>query len=167
MAHLTQWMRSLLRLGTGLSFLVLIIAVTVQVVGRGFIGSSPVWTEELTRFALLYLAGFGTGLALWSGDLVNVDLLSEGLPGRWPWILRLASAVLVLGFCLLLLMPAWRYTAIGAMQTSPAMGMPMNWAHGSVLLLLAMLGLAALLRVIGMIAGTTDGRPDNLLGDIE
>lgn len=167
MAHLIHWMRSLLRLGTGLSFLVLIVAVTVQVVGRSFIGSSPVWTEELTRFSLLYLAGFGTALALWSGDLVNVDLLSEGLPGRWPWLLRLISALLVLVFCALLLMPAWRYTAIGAMQTSPAMGMPMNWAHGSVLLLLAMLGIAALLRVVGMLTGVTDGRPENLLGEIE
>ena len=64
-------------------------------------------------------------------------------------------------------MPAWRYTAIGAMQTSPAMGMPMNWAHGSVLLLLAMLGIAALLRVVGMLTGVTDGRPENLLGEIE
>ncbi|AUH34024.1 TRAP transporter small permease [Paracoccus tegillarcae] len=167
MAHLIDWMRSLLRLGTGVSFLVLIAAVTVQVIGRSFIGSSPVWTEELTRFALLYLAGFGTALALWSGDLVNVDLVSEGLPGRWSWLMRFASAVLVLIFCALLIMPAWRYTAIGAMQTSPAMGLRMNWAHGSVLLLLAMLGIAALLRVIGMMTGTTDGRPENLLGDVE
>ena len=61
MSGLTQAMRVVLRLGVGISFLILIGAVTVQVVGRSFVGSSPVWTEELTRFALLYLAGFGTG----------------------------------------------------------------------------------------------------------
>lgn len=166
MTALIRGMRVLLRLGTGLSFLVLIVAVTVQVVARTLAGS-PVWTEELTRFALLYLAGFGTGLALFSGDLVNVDLVSEGLPGRWPWVLRLVSAVLVLVFAALLIWPALRFTQIGAMQTSPAMALPMNYVHASVLLLLAMLGLAAALRIIGMLTGTVDGRPDNLVGEIE
>lgn len=167
MNAIMQAFRLFLRVGTGLSFLVLIGAVTVQVVGRSFIGSSPVWTEELTRFALLYLAGFGTGMALFTGDLVNVDLVSEALPGRLPWWLRLISAVMVLGFCLPLLMPAWRFTQIGAIQTSPAMGVPMNFVHGSVFLLLAMLALAALLRVIGMLTGTTDGKPEHLVGESE
>lgn len=167
MTVMIRWMRALLRLGTGISFMVLIAAVTVQVIGRGFVGASPVWTEELTRFALLYLAGFGTGLALLTGDLVNVDLVSEGLPGRWPWLLRLVSAGLVLGFCALIIAPAWQFTRIGAMQTSPAMGLPMNYAHGSVLLLVAVLALAGLLRVTGMLTGATDGRPENLVGEIE
>ncbi|MDP5308695.1 TRAP transporter small permease [Paracoccus spongiarum] len=158
-------LRAFLRAGTGIAFAVLIGAVTIQVVGRSFVGSSPVWTEELTRFALLYLAGFGTGLALLSGDLVNVDLVSEGMPGAWPWRLRLLSAALVLGFCALLIGAAWRFTAIGAMQTSPAMAVPMNYVHGSVLLLLAMLALAALARLIAMLTGASDGRPENLLGE--
>lgn len=167
MTAIIQWMRRLLRIGTGLSFLILIIAVTVQVVGRSFVDSSPVWTEELTRFALLYLAGFGTALALFTGDLVNVDLVSEGLPGRWPWRLRLISAALVLIFCVVLIGPAWKFTSIGAMQTSPAMALPMNYVHGSVLLLLAMLALAALMRIIGMLTGATEGKPENLFGEIE
>ena len=45
----------------GIAFLVLIVAVLVQVTGR-LSGSSPVWSEELTRFALLYLAAIGAGL---------------------------------------------------------------------------------------------------------
>ncbi|AUH66567.1 TRAP transporter small permease [Paracoccus zhejiangensis] len=167
MAQMIRWMRAFLRLGTGISFLVLIVAVTVQVVSRSFVGGSPVWTEELTRFALLYLAGFGTGMALFTGDLVNVDLFSEGLPGRGPWVLRLVSAALVLVFCVLTIGPALRFTQIGAMQTSPAMGLRMDWVHGSVLLLLTMLALAAALRIIGMVTGATDGRPENLIGEIE
>lgn len=167
MAILNHWVRIFLRLGTGASFLVLIAAVLIQVVGRSFVGSSPVWTEELTRFALLYLAGFGTGLALFTGDLVNVDLISESLPGRLPWLLRLISALLVLGLCALVIEPAWRFTKIGAMQTSPAMGMPMIYAHGSVLLLLVMLALAGLLRCVSMLSGASDGRPENLMGESE
>ncbi|MCT4684507.1 MAG: TRAP transporter small permease subunit [Roseicyclus sp.] len=66
----------LARLGTGLAFAVLIAAVLIQVVGRT-VGRSPVWSEELTRYALLYLVAFGAGLAFRSGDLVNADVISE------------------------------------------------------------------------------------------
>lgn len=166
MNRLSQHIRTLLRIGTGISFLVLIIAVAIQVSARNF-GTSPVWTEELARYALLYLAGFGTGLALLTGDLVNVDLVSESLPGRFPWLLRLISALLVLPFCLLLVLPAWKFTSIGAMQTSPAMGVPMNYVHGSILLLLVVLAFAALARCIEMLTGASDGRPENLSGEIE
>ena len=58
---------------TGIAFAVLIASVTVQVIGR-LAGASPVWTEELTRVALLYLAAFGAGLGIASGDLVDVDV---------------------------------------------------------------------------------------------
>ena len=81
--------------------------------------------------------------------------------------MRLLSAALVLAFCALLIGPAWRFTRIGAMQTSPALALPMNYVHGSVLVLLAMLGLAALLRLVGMVTGASDGRPENPLGGIE
>ena len=48
--RLAQW-------GTGISFAVLIGAVLVQVSGR-LTGFSPVWTEELTRYALLFSVAF-------------------------------------------------------------------------------------------------------------
>ena len=112
----------ILRWATGLSFAVLMVAVLVQVFMRTFSsGGSPVWTEEVTRYALLYVAGFGAGASLWTGAMVNVDLLSEHLPGHWPWRLRLLSALAVLFFAVILIEPAWRFTKIGMMQTSPSM----------------------------------------------
>ena len=146
------------RIATGIAFAVLSAAVLIQVLGRLF-GSSPVWTEELTRFALLYLAAFGAGLSYRTGDLVNVDLVCEAMPGRWPWMLRLVSAVATAALCAALIWPAWRYTAIGAMQTSPALGWRMNLVHASMLVLLVSLLVFALLRVIRMAKGTSDGTP--------
>ncbi|HEU0222893.1 MAG TPA: TRAP transporter small permease subunit, partial [Paracoccaceae bacterium] len=124
------------RVAIGLAFLVLSAAVLIQVLGRSVLSASPVWTEELTRFALLYLAAIGAGLSYRTGDLVNVDLVCEALPGRLPWLLRLVSAVATAGLCALLLVPAWTYTRIGAMQTSPALGWRMDFVHASMLVLL-------------------------------
>jgi len=149
----------LARAGAGLAFLVLICAVLIQVVGRTM-GNSPVWTEELTRYALLYLVAFGGGLALRTGDMVNVDVFCESLPGRGSWMLRMVSALMTFGLTVYLLAPAWKYVSIGRMQTSPALGLRMTYVHFTVWLLLAVLALAALIRIVGMITGGDDGMPE-------
>ncbi|ANB35223.1 TRAP transporter small permease [Rhodovulum sulfidophilum] len=150
---------ALARIGAGLSFAVLIGAVLLQVIGRS-LGNSPVWTEELTRFALLFLIAFGAGLSLRSGDMVNVDIVCEALPGRWPWRLRLLSALATGGMALYLLPHAWRFVSIGRMQSSPALGLKMSYVHVTVFLMLALLVLFAALRVLGMLTGTEDGTPE-------
>lgn len=153
-----QFVIFLARMGAGLAFALLIASVLIQVVGR-LTGNAPVWTEELTRFALLYLIAFGAGLAFRSGDLVNVDVICESLPGRLPRFLRLVSAMATAGLALYLLAPAWRYVSIGAMQTSPALGLRMDFVHLTVWLMLAGLALFGVLRILGMLAGAEDGKP--------
>jgi TRAP-type C4-dicarboxylate transport system permease small subunit len=149
----------LMRFAAGLAFAVLCGAVIVQVVGRSFVGASPIWTEELTRFALLWLAACGAGLSLRTGDLVNVDLVVEALPDPLPWAFRLLAALATLGFALVLLGPAWRFVSIGVRQTSPAMGLRMDWVHLSVWVMLAGLAVFAALRVAAMLTGASDGLP--------
>lgn len=163
---MTKWLERVSRAAAGLSFCVLGIAVLVQVLGRSVFSDSPVWTEELTRFSLLYLAAFGAGLAYKTGDMVNVDLVYNALPGRLPDILRLVSALVTAALCFALIGPAWTYTSIGALQTSPALGWPMDFIHASILVLLAGLGVFSLLRALAMIGGAWDdndiesGEPD-------
>lgn len=144
--------------GTGLSFALLIAAVLLQVVGR-LTGLAPVWTEELTRYALLFMVAFGAGLAFRSGDLVNVDVVCEALPGQAPWVLRLIAAIATAGLAIYLLPHAWRYVSIGKMQTSPALGVRMDVIHLTVWLMLALLAIFAALRVLGMLTRAEDGTP--------
>ena len=147
------------------TFIVLIMVVVIQVVGRAGVFDSPVWTEELSRFALLYLAALGVGLSVVSGDLVNVDIVCEALPYRLPWILRFVSAAISLVLSVGLVIPAWKYTIIGRLQTSPALGLRMDSVHITVLVLLLSLAFFSLLRVLNMVYGISDGRsiqPDKL-----
>ena len=161
MSRLVGLFVALSRVAVGLAFAVLMAAVMVQVLGRSVFNDSPVWTEELTRFALLYLAAFGVGLSFRSGDLVNVDIVCDMLPGAWSWRLRLFSAVVTAALCAALIGPAWKYTSIGAMQTSPALGWRMDYIHASVLVLLASLMLFAATRVVMMLLGRSDGAPED------
>lgn len=151
------------KIAIAIAFMVLIAAVMIQVIGRSVIGNSPVWTEELTRFSLLFLAAFGAGLSYRSGALVNVDTVCESLPGRWPFILRLFSAIATALLCIMLLAPAWRFASIGALQTSPALGWRMDFIMISIFILLASLAFFAIIRIIEMFAESSDGLP--LKGD--
>lgn len=145
----------------GISFAVLIGAVLVQVVGR-LTSNSPIWTEELTRFALLYVAAIGAGLSFRTGDLVNVDAFCEAVPDPWPKRLRLVSATLTAIMCALLIYPAWQYVKIGQLQTSPAMELPMHFVHFAVLALIVILFLFSALRVISIAFLGQEGRPVGL-----
>lgn len=137
--RLDNWFIHIVRLGVGLSFSVLILSVATQVLGRLY-GSAPVWTEELTRYALLYTIAFGSGLAWRSGDLVNVNMVCDSLPGNLPKVFRLISALLTFALCVYLLPFAWKYVSIGGLQTSPALGLRMDFVHFTIWLTL--LGLA-------------------------
>ncbi len=145
------------KVGVAVSFAVMIAAVLIQVVGRTA-GSSPVWTEELTRFALLFMVAFGVGLSLRTGDLVNVDVVCESLPAPLPTVLRFVGAVIILGFTALILPEAWKFFSIGSFQKSPAMGLRMDVMHGTILIFLGSLFVFALVRIVEMFAGT-DQRP--------
>jgi TRAP-type C4-dicarboxylate transport system permease small subunit len=146
------------RIALGAVFAILIATVALQVFTRTFSASSPIWTEELSRFALLYMAAFGVGLSYRSGDLVNVDILQEAVSERKSWWMRFVSAIATAGLALFMIAPAWRFTTIGAMQTSPSLRWSMDLIHASVLVLAIILFVFALLRVVGMVAGIEDGR---------
>lgn len=146
------------KFGLFLSFTVMLGSVMIQVVGR-LNGSSPVWTEELTRYGLLFTISFGAGLAFRTGDLVAVDILTESLPVRFARLLRLFGAISTAALCFYLLPHAWKYVSIGKMQTSPALGVRMNLIHLSIWITLICLGVFASLRVLDIIILKTSGRP--------
>lgn len=131
---------------TFLAFLVLIGAVALQVTARLSLPNSPAWTEELSRFALLFLVAFGCGLGWRSGELVNVDVLLAALGERGRLILELVILAITVAFALLLLRPTWNFVRIGAVQTSPALGWSMYWIHLTVLLAPISLAVFALER---------------------
>ena len=117
------------RLLTGLALLTLIGSVLIQVISRSFLPFSPVWTEELSRFALLFMIAFGCGLGWRSGELVNVDILTSALPPRGRRLIEAAMLVVTIAFLLVLLPAALRFMQIGAFQTSPALGVRMQWIY--------------------------------------
>lgn len=141
------------RCGTLVAFLVLAYAVVAQILGRTVLPYAPAFTEELTRFALLWMVACAAGLSLRSGDLVSVDILTAALPRRARRVLLLVSCAIIVGLCGALLQPSLFFASIGARQTSSAMGWPMTWFNASILVLLATLMIFAVFRALAILAG--------------
>ncbi len=152
MRFLSSIFTGLTRLATGLSFGLLAAAVLIQVFTRTFLPQSPVWTEELSRFALMFLVAFGVGLAIRSGDLVNVDLFLNVMPATVRRILETIAYTLTAALGMVIFMPALDFMAIGEMQTSPALGWRMD------AIFLAMPLAAAMLAVFGVEKAITSAR---------
>lgn len=150
----------LAQFGLFISFALLLGSVMIQVVGR-ISGSSPVWTEELTRYALLFTIAFGSGLAFRTGDLVNVDIVMEAVPSPIAKLMRLFAASATAAMSIYLLPHAWKYVSIGKMQTSPALGVRMDFIHLTIWLTLLGLGLFATLRVLDILILKSSGKPTN------
>lgn len=147
------------RLGALAAFMVLAGAVVAQILGRTILPYAPAFTEELTRFALLWMIACAAGLSLRSGELVNVDILTTPLPRPIRRAFRLLCSAIIIALCGILLQPAWLFTSIGARQTSPAMGWPMIWFNASVFILLVTLMIFAVVKAIEILAGCDDHAP--------
>ncbi|MBI1621685.1 TRAP transporter small permease [Aquamicrobium zhengzhouense] len=159
LALLTRIIDGTSRTALGLIFLALIAVVSLQIFTRTFGLYSPVWTEELSRYLLLYMTAFGIGLSFVTGELVNVDMLQEAVPARVAWWMRLFAAVATAGMCIAMIYPSWLFTSIGAFQRSPSLRWTMDYLHASMLILSVLLLIFAVARVVGMLVGIDDGHP--------
>jgi TRAP-type C4-dicarboxylate transport system permease small subunit len=146
----------LIKCGVFVAFAIMIVAVVVQVFARTFMSQPPIWTEETSRVALLYITGLGVGASVLTGDLVNVDMALIIMPRRMRRICELASAALVSAFGFLLIPGAWEFTVAGAMQTSPVLEIHMHYVFGSMLFFSVLLGVFGLIKFLEILLGVAD-----------
>jgi len=129
------WLERLFKLGTLVSFSGLVYVVLLQVYARLFLPQSPHWTEEASRFFFLFSIAFSAGVATRRRAFVNVDILFSFMGAKLRNVLCLLIDVLVLLFMALTLRYAWLNAAVGAIQTSPSLSIPMHYIFGSIVLL--------------------------------
>lgn len=140
---------TLCRYGTIAAFGVLIAVVTIQVLGRipGF--PSPSWTEEVARFALVYLVAFSCGIAVLRGELVNVDLFVAPLPASARRIVDRIVDLIILGFSIAIIPGAYDYVAGSIGERARSIDIPMITIYVVTLIIPAALAFFSLARLLG------------------
>lgn len=115
-----------------LALLGIVAVVILQVFSRFLLPSSPIWTEELSRYLFVYLIVMGSGLVISKNQHVRLELFQSSLNPLWTKVYQLFCHIIAGAFSLQILPYAYKYAQIGRWQTSPALEVPMYWAFLSV-----------------------------------
>lgn len=125
-------MRWLARGCVVLLFAYMIVAILLQVLGRYLPTLFPFaidWTEESARYAQIWLVLLGAGIAMQERLHVGVDVLVHFLPSRLRQVIVVLSTAACLTFLWVTIQHSGRLLAVGRMQTSPSLGLPMHYVY--------------------------------------
>ncbi|HUE46995.1 MAG TPA: TRAP transporter small permease [Aestuariivirgaceae bacterium] len=140
-----------------LVFLMTVMTVLVfgNVVGRYVFGVSFGWAEELSRFAMIWIAFLGVGLALRYGQLAAVEALQGVLPERARLRVRILVAGVTAAFLIALVILGAQFVAFSWGLRTPVLQMPRGLPYLAVPVgaFLALLHLAVCLP--GFVRGET------------
>ena len=118
------YFRFLKRLLTGLMML-LMVPVFLQVLSR-YIDVVPryIWTEEMARFAFIWIVLVGSSIAVREGTHFKIDLFPNLSP-RWAGRMDVLYGVLMLIAAAVFVVGGWAFVQFGAIQHSELAGLPM------------------------------------------
>lgn len=147
----------LLTTGMIISFAGLILCVLLQVFARLFLPKVPSWTEEVSRFLLIWMVSFGAGLSMRDTNYVNVDLFTNMLPKQARKYLSVIADVLVI-----FLMAVFFYWAIphhirlGGRQTSPALEISMQYVFAAFIVMPIGIIIFGIINLINKLTGKSN-----------
>ncbi|MBY6097973.1 MULTISPECIES: TRAP transporter small permease [Nitratireductor] len=148
---LTDWLNRLVGLLLGLLLMVMTVATFVQVLVRfvftaaGMNLSAP-WTEEIARYAMIWVIFLGMGLGFRYGALIALTFLSDSLGRVVGQGIKYFAYIISGIFVAILVKLGLDFVAFGAVERSPALSMPkvyVYWAMpvGAVLSIINILAL--------------------------
>ena len=126
------------------ALVVMLCSMLYQVFGRYVLDHAPSWSEELSRYLMVWMTMLGSAAVLRSGGHISVTTLTDSLPpAALAVVLGLRDAALVATTGVL----AWwgvLFAELNGVQESAAMEIPMSVPYaalpaGAVLILLLVL----------------------------
>lgn len=109
-------------------FIIILVLGSIQIFGRYIFQISTPWSEELMRFAGVWLAMVGSALTIRVDGHVSVDILISYLKNNRVRAILFVAARLVCIIFLILYLPA-SITMIVKSKTSMAASVPMPYAY--------------------------------------
>lgn len=110
----------------------MIVSIFLQVMFR-FVFRSPLyWTEELARYAFVYVVFIGAAWAGRESMHLGVDYFTSKLPQRLGMYLKVAMDVCILVFSAVIVYAGIQVVPINLQQLSPALNIPMGAVYAAI-----------------------------------
>jgi len=144
---------------------VLVGSLVYQVFGRYVLNHAPSWTEELSRFLMVYITMLGSSSLIRRQGHVAVNVLVDALPEPFRQMLLWLRDAIMLSAAGFLMWYGYSFALIGARRASPALEISMYWPILSIPISGALI---ALFLVLGRLdpryppdgAGAAAGHPE-------
>jgi TRAP-type C4-dicarboxylate transport system permease small subunit len=137
----------------------MVIITGLQIVCRVYF-TALIWSEELTRYLLVWSTFLGASCVYKRAGHINVTLVQNLFPAGGRQILRLSTHIVCGAFFLLAAYLGVRYMNFQSRQLSAAMRIPMSWIYLAIPVgcgLMALHVADAILRMFPA-AGKEDGK---------
>lgn len=112
--------------------LVMTVLISWQVFARYVMGSSLTFSEEVSRFSMVWMTMLGAAYAYRYGSLIAVDLLVSLSGPRVSRVFHLFIAAASCTFAFVLLKYGLELTQRVATQTAPSTRVSMAWLYGAI-----------------------------------
>lgn len=106
----------------------MIITITMQILSRT-LAQAFTWTEELSRYLLVWSTFLGATLAYKRGMHISVTFVADSFPEKAKKILFILNLLLSILFFSLAVYNGFSLMAMQIFQVSPAMQLPMRWIY--------------------------------------
>ncbi len=150
-------------LTNGMVYLLLSIMVlntAVSVFFRYILGNAFSWSEEVSRYLMIWMGFFGMSLATRDREHVGVSFVTNALPPVIRKILRYLADTVVVAFLLLLIVLSVRQIIGSEGETTAALVIPMSFPLSAVTVGGCLMFLQAVRRMAKMIREDLKSRHD-------
>ncbi len=139
----------------GLLLLFMSAVAFLQVITRYCFFHSLVWSEEISRYCMVWLTFIGASLAVSKQEHINIDLFSKQLNNFCRFDFRLILNILILIFlvCCIFYGINLVISTYEGVQMTPAIGFPMFIVYLIVVLALIAAAFHAAVRIILFFSG--------------
>jgi TRAP-type C4-dicarboxylate transport system permease small subunit len=141
-------------------FVSILLAITsciiiFQVASRYFLHYPLPWSEELSRYIIIYVVVFGSAIAIRHQKLIAVDFLLGILPERKKKILTVFILVISIVFFCILLYKGFDVVMQVSTQKSPSLQIPMSIPYASIPLGALLMILNSIVVILETVKGGT------------
>lgn len=126
---------SILKYGTILSTLGIIIMVLIQIYARFFLPNSPSWTEEASRLFFIYALSFAAGLAVKNHYYVHLDYFFNKFSEKTQKVIMLIIPLTTALLFLIVAIYSLDFIVQGHAERSPSLKVRMSYVFFSIFIM--------------------------------
>ncbi len=132
LSRTSHWLNKIAEVLCSVILLTMTLVVTLQVVCRYFLGASLVWSEELSRYGLVWITFLGGSIALKKRAHMALQALVDKLSPKPRKVVQIFTLFTIMGFLTIATVKGVQLAIFNLKQHSPAMGVPMGVVYSAI-----------------------------------